>query len=194
MPILGQQAIYRLESSRFVQGIVSKIVSGNIVELICYNDGTAWGGGDPSIFGTKIFDNVDLGSSIGQWQPGTLLDDAIAGCQTIPTASSSIELAASTPRQPHVTRPVLAMVSGSWSWNLTATGTQTGSLTLKSDSNSTPTTVIYAPSWSRGISVGVLIGDTGTIPVCMGYIVPPSDYYQIAVTGGATFSIREQVL
>lgn len=86
------------------------------------------------------------------------------------------------------------MVSGSWSWNLSALGTQTGSLTLKSDANATPTTVIRAPSWSRGISVGLSVGDTGTIPVEMDIIVRPGDYYSVTAAGGATFTIREQVL
>lgn len=194
MPLLGQQAIYRLESSRFVHGVVSKIISGNTVQLVCHNDGLEWGGGDPSVFGTKIFDNVDLGFEIGEWQPSTLIDDMIAGCLLIPGSSSSIPLAANTPRQPNTTRPVIVTIVGSWSWNLVAIGTQTGSLTLISDSSSTPTTAIYSPSWSRGIGVGLTVNDTGTMPIFLSYIVPPEDFYKVTVTGGATFVVREQIL
>ena len=112
----------------------------------------------------------------------------------IPGASGTQSLASGTPRQPSTTRPVLVMVSGSWSWNLSAIGTQTGSLTLKSDSGSTPTTVIRSTSWSRGISVGITVGDTGTVPVEMDLVVPPTHYYSVTAAGGATFSIREQVM
>lgn len=207
MANLGQQAVYRLETSRFVQAIVTKIVSGNTVQLVCFSDGSAWGDGDPASLGAKVYNSVAMGSSVGEWQPGTLIGDAVAGlasesyvdsliddCVAVPGASSSVSLAASTPRQPSGARPVMVMITGSWSWNLTAIGTQTGSLSLQSDNTTTPTTVIYAPAWSRGVGVGVVIADTGTDTVCMSYIVPPGHYYQVSVTGGATFSVRETIL
>ncbi len=126
--------------------------------------------------------------------PVKLIGGAPPASCAVPGASTSQSLAASTPRQPSTTRPVMVMLTGSWSWNLSATGTQTGSLSFQSDSSATPTTAIYAPAWSRGISVGLSIGDTGTEPICMSYIVPPGHYYQVVVAGGATFSLREQVL
>lgn len=133
------------------------------------------------------------GSIIVGWPAEAPADDDSGLCN-VPGASSTVSLSSGTPRQPSTTRPVLVMVSGSWSWNLTAVGTQTGSLTLKSDSGSTPSTVIRAPSWSRGIGAGLSINDTGTIPVEFDLIVPPSHYYSVTAAGGATFSIREQTL
>ena len=211
MATVGQQAVYRLQTSRYVQGVVAKIVSGDTVQLVCFSDGSAWGDGDPASLGAKVFDSVALGTGVGEWQAGTLVADAInaattnlstysyvdsssAGRLASPGASSTVSLAASTPRQPSTTRPVNVMLTGSWSWNLTAIGTQTGSLSFQSDSSSTPSTAIYAPAWSRGISAGLSIGDTGTVPVCLSYIVPAGHYYQVVATGGATFSIREQVM
>lgn len=205
MTTVGQQAVYRLATSRYVQAIVTKIVSGDTVELVCFSDGSAWGDGDPASLGAKVYDSIALGTAVGEWQPGTIVSNAIATCEAyadagdagrcaVPGASSTVSLSSGTSRQPSATRPVLVMVSGSWSWNLTAIGTQTGSLTLKSDSSSTPTTVIRAPSWSRGITVGALIGDTGTMPVEFDLLVPAGDYYSVTAAGGATFSIREQVL
>lgn len=210
MATVGQQAVYRLESSRYVNAVVTKIVSGSTVELVCFSDGSAWGDGDPASLGAKVYDSVALGTSVGQWQPGTVVDDAVAAgvaglaseayvdsastaCLAVPGASSTVSLASGTPRQPSATRPVLVMVSGSWSWSLNAIGTVTGSLTLKADSSSTPTTVIRAPAWSRGITVGVVVGDTGTMPVEFDLVVPPGHYYSVTSAGGATFSIREQV-
>ena len=132
------------------------------------------------------------GSIIAGWPDE--YDDDDSGLCSVPGASSTVSLAASTPRQPSTTRPVMVMVTGSWSWNLTALGTQTGSLSFQSDSSATPSTAIWAPAWSRGITVGITVGDTGTMPVCFSYIVPVGHYYQVVATGGATFSIREQVL
>lgn len=211
MATVGQQAVYRLESSRYVQAVVSKIVSGDTVDLVAFCDGSAWGDGDGTDVVAKLYTSIALGTAVGEWQPGTIVSDAVtagtsglaaesyvdtacAALCNVPGASSTVSLSSGTARQPSATRPVLVMVSGSWSWNLTATGTQTGSLTLKSDSASTPTTVIRAPAWSRGIGVGVAINDTGTMPIEMDLIVPPGHYYSVTAAGGATFSIREQVL
>lgn len=211
MPTLGQQAVYRLATSRYMQAIVTGVVSGSTVELVVYSDGYSWGDGDPGSVATKVYDSVDLGTGVGQWQAGALVADAVvagtAGLAAstyvdaqdstrcaVPAASAAHSLASGTPRQPSATRPVMLLVTGSWSWNLTALGTQTGSLTLQSDASATPTTTIYAPAWSRAVGVGISVNDTGTMPVCMSYVVPPGHYYSVTAAGGATFSIREQVL
>lgn len=133
------------------------------------------------------------GATMTGWADEAPVDDD-SGRLAVPGASSTVSLSSGTARQPSATRPVMVMVSGSWSWNLTTVGTQTGSLTLKSDSSSTPSTVIRAPSWSRGIGVGVSISDTGTMPVEFDLLVPPAHYYSVTAAGGATFSIREQTL
>lgn len=127
------------------------------------------------------------------WSDEAAPDDDSGLCN-VPGASSTVSLAASTPRRPSTTRPVAVLMIGSWSWNLTAIGTATGSLSFQSDSSATPSTAIYAPAWSRGIGVGVVLADTGTMPVCLSYTVPPGHYYQVVAAGGATFSLREQVL
>lgn len=116
------------------------------------------------------------------------------GYSAVPGASSTVSLTSGTARQPSATRPVLATVTGAWSWNITVLSTVTGSLTFKSDAAATPTTTLYAPAWSRGITVGVTVADTGTMPVMWSYVVPPSHFYSVTAAGGATFSIREQVL
>lgn len=198
MPQLGQQIIYRVASSDYRDGVVAEVVSGNTVNLVVFSNGDAWGDGDPGSLASKCYANIAMGTGVGEWQAGTVVSDAIAAAApnycAVPGASSTVSLAASTPRQPSATRPVAVMLTGSWSWNLTAIGTQTGSLSFQSDSSATPTTPIFAPSWSRSVTVGITVGDAGTIPVCMTYIVPPGDYYQVVTAGGATFSIREQVL
>lgn len=117
-----------------------------------------------------------------------------SGYAAVPGASSTVSLTSGTARQPSTTRPVLATVAGAWSWNITVLSTVTGSLTFKSDAAATPTTTLYAPAWSRGITVGVSVADTGTMPVMWSYVVPPSHFYSVTSAGGATFSIREQVL
>lgn len=120
-------------------------------------------------------------------------DAAIASAVTercaVPGAGASVSLALNTPRQPSTTRPVLVTVYGSWSWVLSAIGSQSGAATLKSDISSTPTTPKGIATCARGISVGITVGDTGTMPWSMSYEVPPGDYYQIATTGTGTFAI-----
>jgi hypothetical protein len=87
------------------------------------------------------------------------------------------------------------VVSGSWSWNLTALGTATATATLKSDAASTPTTARQAAPFSRGITAGVTVGDTGTMPFSMTYVVPAGHFYAIATTGaGLAFTVQEQTL
>lgn len=127
------------------------------------------------------------------WPDESPADDD-SGLVAVPGASSAPSLSSGTARQPSTTRPVLVTVVGTWSWNITVLSTVTGSLTFKSDAASTPTTTLYAPSWSRGITVGVTIGDTGTMPVMWTYVVPPGHYYSVTAAGGATFSLREQVM
>lgn len=133
------------------------------------------------------------GATLVGWPDEAAADDD-SGLMAVPGASSTVSLSSGTSRQPSTTRPVLVMVSGSWAWSLNAQGTQTGSLTLKSDSSSTPTTVIRAPAWSRSITVGLSVGDAGTMPIEFDLIVPPGHYYSVTAAGGATFSIREQVM
>ena len=140
---------------------------------------------------TRASADAELASDIAA------LEAAAAGYCAVPAAGSSVSLALNTARQPPATRPVLVAVSGTWAWSLSALGSQSGTATLQSDANSTPTTARPSATCARGISVGITIGDTGTMPWSLTYIVPPGDYYQVATAGTGTFAIthiEEQVL
>ncbi len=88
-------------------------------------------------------------------------------------------------------------MSGSWSWSLSALGTVAGSCTLQSDASATPTTARAVASCSRGLTVGVVVGETGTMPWFLEYEVPAGHYYTLATSGtgiGASPLVTEQVL
>lgn len=125
----------------------------------------------------------------------------LTGLCAVPAAGSTISLALNTGRNPSSarsdSRPTRVTVSGGWSWNLTALGTQAGTLSLKSDSGGTPTTAVVTLPFSRGLTVGLTVGDAGTVPYCTNYDVPSGHSYLIATSGTGTFGsplVVEQVM
>jgi hypothetical protein len=193
MPTLGQQAVYRLGSSRYVQAIVTKIVSGDTVQLVCFSDGSAWGDGDPASLGAKVYDSIALGSGVGEWQPGTLVGDAITAATTnlatysytdggdaarcaLPGAGSGVSLALATPRRPSTTRPTRVDVYGQFTLATALLAAQGATVVLQVDSSATPSTTVAGP-----LTVNNGIGTVGTaqIPWTMSYEVPTGHYYQV---------------
>lgn len=203
IPVLGQQAVLRWETSRHLQAVVTAIVSGDTVELLVFADGDTWGDGYTSFqLPCRIIDDVQFGTGVGQWQPGTLLDDRISQIPAIDTTSimfvtddgSAPSLVSGVPRKPNDFRPVFVEVSAAFTWNLTAIGTQTGSIVIKNDDQETPTTVTHTFPFSRGIGVGVTVGDTGTMPFYFGFWVRPGNFYSVTAIGNVTFSIHENIM
>lgn len=107
---------------------------------------------------------------------------AVPGTRSTP-AGFTIGSAA---RRPSTTRPTRVTVSGAWSWTLNATGTATGTLTVKSDSGSTPSAVVSAMPFSRGIGVGLSVNDTGSVPYSASFDVLPNEYYALVQSGVAS--------
>jgi hypothetical protein len=207
----GQQAVYRLASSRYMQAVVTKIVSGSTVELVVLGDGVAWGDGDPASLGAKVYTSIPQGSDVGEWLPGTIVDDTVtaavaglasgtyvdaevAGACAVPGAGAPISLALSTPRQPSATRPTQLTVYGTMELASTVLTPQSATVELQSSASSTPTAVVGGPL-TASLS-GVLA--TQMSPWTVTYIVPPAHYYQVVKTAGAgTVSIthiNEQVM
>lgn len=125
---------------------------------------------------------------------GGAADDE-TGRMAVPIAGAPVTLAVNTPRRPSTTRPTTVTVSGGWSWTLSAIGTQAGALSLKTDTSATPTTVVITQPFSRGLTVGLSVGDTGTVPYSFTYDVPTGHYYTVGVSGTGTFgalTITEQ--
>lgn len=205
MAHVGQRIIYRLASSDYRPACITAIVSGSTVNLVAFTTGDDWFPGMPGDIPASYVGGAAQGTAVGEWQEDTGVDPSVsaeidadvAGRCAVPAEGSSVGLALNTPRQPHATRPVRLSVYGTWAWVLSAIGSQSGTATLKSDSASTPTNTHGVASCARGISVGITVGDTGTMPWSMSYEVPAGHYYQIATTGTGTFAIThidEQVL
>lgn len=126
-----------------------------------------------------------------------LPSDDDSGLCAVPGAGSTVSLALNTARTPNASRPTLVTVSGSWSWSLSATGTVAGTLSVKSDSSSTPTTAVATLPFSRSVTVGITVGDAGSIPYSVSYHVPAGHSYVLATSGAGTFGtplVVEQTL
>lgn len=107
----------------------------------------------------------------------------------------------SAARRPSTTRPTRVTVCGTWSWTLSAIGTATGTLTVKSDSSTTPSTIIALLPFSRSVGVGLNVNDAGTLPIYMQFDVAAGDYYALVTSGvagggsfGATPLVFEQTM
>lgn len=197
MPHVGQRCILRIASSDYRPAKITNVVSGDTVHMIVFSTYADWPDNSPAGVPSEVYNDVAKGTGVGEWQEDTGVDPAVQGaidfaaadCLLVPAAGSSVSLALNTPRRPSTTRPVKVTVYGTWSWTLSAIGSQSGTATLQSDSSSTPTTTRGVAPCARGISVGVTVGDTGTMPWTMSYTVPVGHYYQIATSGTGTFAI-----
>lgn len=200
-PVLGQVVLLKTQASplRQVPGIVSKVIDSDTVNLDAVIDSDVdWPVSNiPYSHPCQLYESVSRGTGVGEWQE-------LSGIPAIASQGSSVSLAVNTARNPSSvrgdSRPTRVTISGTWSWTLNATGTATGTATLKSDSSTTPTTAIATAPFSRGVSVGITVGDAGTLPYGWSYEVPAGDSYLIAtsnVAGGGSFgalTITEQVL
>lgn len=197
MAHVGQRIVYRLATSDYRSARITKIENGTTVSLVAFATGDDWDAGTPGGVPVVLFGGVQQGTGVGQWQEETEVDpavlDAIDAAVTdycaVPAASSAPSLALDTARQPNTSRPVLVIASGTWSWSLSVIGTVAGIVTLTSDASSSPTTPRPAASFSRTVGVGITISDSGTLPWCLAYIVPPGHYYQLATSGSGTFAL-----
>lgn len=201
MAAVGQRVVYRLATSDYRTARVTKIVSGTTVNLVAFATGTDWYTGVPGDITSMYFADVAQGTAVNQWQEESAIDPAVQvaidECCTLPGAGSTVSLATNTPRQPSATRPVRVTASGSWSWSLSAIGTVAGTLAIHSDSSSSPTTPRAHAPCSRSVTVGVVVGDAGSLPWCLEYVVPAGHYYQLATSGSGTWGdllVTEQVL
>jgi len=198
---VGQRIVYRVASSDYRPAKITEVVSGSTVDLVAFSNGSAWGDGDPAMQAGKVYESISQGTAVGTWQEATGVDPAAATAisDAVATAAPSYSAAAgagsaqslalNTARQPHTTRPTRVTVYGTWSWTLTAIGSQSGAAALQSDSSATPSTQRGLASCARALSVGVLIGDSGSMPWALSYDVPAGHYYQVATSGTGTFTI-----
>lgn len=93
---------------------------------------------------------------------------------------------------PSSTSPVQVCYTISISCSITLGGTCSGSVELRSDANTTPTTVRTKASMTLGgvLVVGLTLANGQETPVC--YMVPPKHNVRLVSTGTATISITQQ--
>lgn len=94
--------------------------------------------------------------------------------------------------QPSITRPTLCIYTINVSTTLIAIGTNTGYVELRSDSNSTPTTVRCKTGRLFTLGVGISINETHDHQAVLVHLVPPGDYVKLVTTGTVTATLTHQ--
>jgi hypothetical protein len=200
-PTVGQVVLLKTSSSpaRMSPAIVSKIISGDTVNLVAVADSTTdWP--DPVnqdyTHGAWLYTSVAKGTAVGEWQESTIpapLTDAMdayaEGRLAVPTGWSSPARTLNSNYKPSSTRPVRVTVSGTWSGTLSATGSLGGTIQLLSDTASTPTTVCddQQPAFSATLLVGVAL--TQVTPWKLTCLVPTDWNVRLSTSGTGTFAI-----
>jgi len=191
MAVIHQQGTIRLDTDEYRDAIVTMVNSGDNVNLVALSNGYAWGDGHAGSMGTQVYTNIDIGTGIGEWQPGTQVSDeiatAIATACVLPVAGSSPTRAKDTtftPSADYDGRPVRVAVSGTLSCTSTLLASQTAAIELRSDSGATPATPRAVQSFTlAGIAA------TLTVPFFMSYDVPAGDAVKFVTSGAGTVTI-----
>jgi len=204
---LGQPVTVQITSGRYSIGLISKIISGDTVNIDAFTDGVnPW----PTVdtFNGLVagsLTSVAKGSGVGEWQevdvPDTVLasitdaisgitgfategyvDGAAAACCPVPVAGASVSSPAlNTPRQPSATRPTRVTVYATVALTSTLLTPQSATVEMRADSSSSPTTAVGGPLTA---SLGG-IAATATVPMTFTYDVPAAHYYTVVQTAGA---------
>ena len=190
-PAVGEVVVIRTSSTRYAPALVTKVVSGDTVNLVAVIDSTAdWP--DPVnmdyMHPAWLYTSVDKGTDVGEWQESTIpapVTDAIEvevdGRLANPGAPVSAGLTLDGAGvQFSATRPVRLNVRLTASMTSTLLGPQSYTAELRCDSGSTPTTVVDAAT--GGLSGVVATTDQ---PVKLSALVPTGHYCR-AVTAAAS--------
>lgn len=94
--------------------------------------------------------------------------------------------------QVHATKASMVSYTFNISTTLTAIGTVTGYVELRSDSNTTPTTVRCKTGKLFNIGLGVSISETHENQVQLSYVVPSGHYVRLITSGSATITLTHQ--
>lgn len=121
--------------------------------------------------------------------PGPAGADGLPNVTSVNTPSRTLDSAGF---QPSTTRPTLCIYTINVSTTLIAIGTNTGYVELRSDSNSTPTTVRCKTGRLFTLGVGLSINETHDHQAVLVHLVPPGDYVKLVTTGTVTATLTHQ--
>lgn len=205
---LGQPAKVQITSGRWSIAAVSKIVSGDTVNLVAFTDGVdPW----PTIdtFNGLVAGSVlsaTKGTGVGQWQdlevPDTIaaaIEAAISGLTgfatevyvdagdegrcAVPGPGSAVSSPAlATSYHPDADRPVLVTVYCDVTLPSALIAAQSATVQLQAGSSTNPSTVVGGPLTPTN---GALNPGPLTIPVTFVYALPANHYYQVVKTAGS---------
>lgn len=212
-PVVGELVTYRTATSQYNLAVIGRVVSGSTVDLVAFSDGTTWQDqSTPPGVATITYYSVALGSSVGQYQATTIIEDTIdaAGFATeawvssngyattsyvnglapnylaLPPAPSSASLTlGGSGVQLHASRPVLVTVRGTASMTSTLAGGQAYTVDLRCDSGSTPTAVVDDAAGSLTQTLGLSVSLTEVQPWKLVTLARAGDYCRVVQSAGA---------
>lgn len=208
-PVVGQNVIYRYDSSHEYDAVVSKVISSTEANIVIFTHGdTAWWNTTPASITTMYLNSVtheSPGNLDNRWRENPNVDLVGPAGATGATGASSSVAGISTPTlvlngssvQFSTTNETLYTVAVSISGAVTLTGGFDGVVSLLCDATATPSTVVaVAGNSSTGtVVVGVAL-TTGSVYM-MSWRVPVSHRCRLTTTnntGTPSYGINTQRL
>lgn len=217
--VLGQVVAYKTQASplRVAYGLVSKIVSGDTVNLVALiDDVDDWPDpiNAPSYHPAQLVTSVAKGTAVGEWQDVALsdpqnsaitaavasgtgglattsaLNSAIAGVPANPVypTSRSITIGADF-QATNTSRPSRFVISGTWSTTLTISGTVTGNIQLKMASSANPSPIVDDAQPSYGVTIVIGLTLTPQLPWKMVCDMPIGGFARVVNAGAGTVAV-----
>lgn len=188
-----QLCVYHAATGRNLYGFVTHDNGGGNVDIVLLTDSTDWPA-PPDVlsytFSTRLYEDIDQGTSIGQWEPWNPNPVVLSGLCNVPSAVTSAGLTlGGSAVQLSTTRPALLIVRGTASQVSTLIAGQSYTVQLIVGPTSTPTTVVDEDSgeFTQTLGITVTLTDKDNWKVIT--IVPSGYYVKAAVLAGSTATV-----
>jgi hypothetical protein len=186
---------YQISTARYLLAAITRIVSGDTVNLLAFTDDEAPVDPDDLPAGTTFarFTDVAKGSAVGEWRDLALPADTTAlldGKLSVPAAAEAVVLAIDTFRAPSTVReddrPTL--VTAVVSWSIIESG-EAAMLEVIVGAGGAPTAIAFSvPFTFDDATVGAI---DVQIPAVISFLVPAGHAYKLktGAGGGGTFAV-----
>lgn len=188
-----QLCVYHADTGRDLYGFVTHDNGGGNVDIVLMTDSTDWPA-PPDVlsytFSTRLYEGIDQGSSVGEWEPWNPNPVDISGLCDVPGAvtSAGLTLGASAV-QLSTTRPALLAVRGTASQVSTLIAGQAYTVQLIVGPTNTPSAVVDDASGSFTQALGLTVTLTDLDAWKLVTIVPAGYYVKAAVLAGSTATV-----
>lgn len=189
-PVKGQPVLYRWDSTHVYHAVITKVISGNTVNLVAFSHVDAnWGDGNSGSIPAIPYDSVPMGSCDDCWTDNTppQLPQLVTSTSTPSFTLNGSAIQSSTTRDVELTFTV------SVSNTLTLAGGQSGQVDLVCDSSASPSTVVQTGAASSTGTVVIGISLTTSTTLVLRHRVPAGDYCKLTSTGTGTTTLVRQI-